>query len=98
MLAWLQKLIGGWLPIGTKPFGEYIGKIIWVAGCFLLFMIVWNKFTKPTTSIRPDQDAEQIVNIYHNELLRPMFGCASLKVMEYYKDKKNVATNSTVTK
>ena len=36
MIAWLQKLIGGWLPIGTKPFPEWAGKILWAIGIYLM--------------------------------------------------------------
>lgn len=35
MWQWLIKLIGGWIPNGSKPFGEYIGKIIWAVGIYV---------------------------------------------------------------
>uniref|UniRef100_A0A6M3LU28 Uncharacterized protein n=1 Tax=viral metagenome TaxID=1070528 RepID=A0A6M3LU28_9ZZZZ len=46
MWVWLVKLIGGWLPTGTKPFGEWIGKIIWVVGIVLLVSLGTNVFEK----------------------------------------------------
>ena len=53
MMDWLMKLISGWLPIGVnsdgqpKPFGEWLGKILWVVGIVLLVSLatnVWEKF------------------------------------------------------
>jgi hypothetical protein len=35
MMAWLLKLIGGWLPIGTKPFPEWLGKVLWAIGIYI---------------------------------------------------------------
>ena len=92
--SWVVRLVGGWLPIGTKPVSEWLGKIVWVVGIIFLCLIVWNKFTRPTsnTTIKPNQTGEQICNSYHQEQLSPgILGCASLKVYEYYKDKKNAA-------
>jgi len=34
--GWIYKFLGGVLPLGTKPFGEWIGKILWFV---LLFAI-----------------------------------------------------------
>lgn len=89
MWPWLIRLIGGWLPIGTKPASEWLGKILWAVGIFLVCTFVWNKLTAATTTIKPHQEVEgQLNNVYHQESLRPMVGCASLRVIEYYKDKK----------
>ena len=57
MWAWLVKLVGGWLPIGTKPFPEWAGKIIWAVGIVLMVSMatnVWEKFfpAKPSTQIQ----------------------------------------------
>jgi hypothetical protein len=44
MWAWVLKLISGWLPIGqnstggSKPFGEWLGKIVWVVGIVVAVM------------------------------------------------------------
>lgn len=34
-MSWLLKLIGGWLPIGTKPFPEWLGKVLWAVGIYV---------------------------------------------------------------
>jgi len=75
MWAWVVKLIGGWLPTGTKPFGEWIGKIIWVVGIVLMVSLVtnvWEKFfpRKPDTTIGT-------VGTYYAEPKRDVagFGC-----------------------
>lgn len=86
---WVLRLVGGWLPLGNKPVGEWLGKILWAVGIFLACMFVWNKFTAPTGSIKTgSQKADTITNVYHQQVLRPSFGCASLRVYEYYQDKK----------
>jgi len=91
--AWLWKLLGGFLPIGTKPFPEWLGKIVFWIGMFVLCMFAWKWITRDTntTVIKPDQDAEQIVNVYHQEQVSPgTFGCATVKQMDYYKSKPEV--------
>lgn len=85
---WAVRLIGGWLPIGTKPVGEWLGKILWASGIFLAGMIVWTKFTQPTTKSHTTQKASEMTNIYHQEAPRAAFGCASLRVIEYYQKEK----------
>lgn len=72
MWAWILRLVGGWLPIGGKPIGEWLGKIIWVIGIVLVCLLVYRKFTQPTTNT--NQRAEQIVNYNHN-YPKMMFGC-----------------------
>jgi hypothetical protein len=62
MWAWLTKLIGGWLPIGTKPFPEWAGKVIWAVGIFVACQFVISLFHKPdVTTVQGDQiiQAEQ---------------------------------------
>jgi hypothetical protein len=44
---WALKLIGGWLPIGTKPLPEWFGKIAWVVGIILVFNFVSGWIHKP---------------------------------------------------
>lgn len=46
MIEWFKKLIGGWLPIGTKPFGEYAGKILWCVGIVLMVSLATNVWEK----------------------------------------------------
>ncbi len=53
MWVWLVKLIGGWLPTGTKPFGEWLGKILWVVGIILMVSLATNLFEKVIPS-KPD--------------------------------------------
>lgn len=91
---WALRLIGGWLPLGNKPIGEWLGKILWAVGIFIACMLVWNKITAPTGSIKTgSQKADSICNHYHQEILRPSFGCASLRVEEWRNATK---TNAVV--
>jgi hypothetical protein len=50
--AWCVKLVGGWIPIGTKPFPEYVGKILWAVGIYIVCAIVLNHFfpNKPSVT------------------------------------------------
>lgn len=43
---WIQRLIGGWLPIGTKPLSEWLGKIVWVIGVVIAINFV-TEYMKP---------------------------------------------------
>ena len=43
---WLVKLIGGWLPIGTKPVSEWFGKVLWAVGIFFLLTFATNLWDK----------------------------------------------------
>lgn len=77
MISWLIKLIGGWLPIGTKPFPEWLGKVIWCVGIVTLCLIVYHQMTKPSTV----QKAETIVN--HTENPKMMgFGCIRYEALK----------------
>lgn len=54
MLKWLVRLIGGWIPIGTKPVSEWLGKIIWAAGIVIVINFVTSFFMKtPANNNRP---------------------------------------------
>lgn len=65
MWAWIVRLVGGWLPLGTKPFGEYLGKIIWAVGIILMVSLatnIWDKLFpgKPdVVNVAGDYNAEQ---------------------------------------
>ena len=87
MWAWIIRLVGGWIPLpgGGKPFGEYAGKIIWVVGIVLLVLILWNKFTAPTTNQTVQRGGYAITN---NNSPKSTFGCASLRVVEYFINKE----------
>lgn len=66
-----------------------MGKILWAAGIVFACLFLWNKFSAPSSAIKTgSQKAESIINVYHSETVRPLFGCASLRVIEYYADKK----------
>ena len=43
MWAWLLKLVGGWIPIGTKPFPEWAGKVLWAIGIWTACAFVSSK-------------------------------------------------------
>jgi hypothetical protein len=88
MWAWIVRLIGGWIPI-EKPFGEWLGKIIWVVGIVLVVLVIWNKFTAPTTT--NNQKAEGIYNDY--EQPKATFGCATVKTYKYFYGMKNIPSN-----
>ena len=34
--SWIWKFLGGIIPLGTKPFGEWSGKILWAVVIFSL--------------------------------------------------------------
>lgn len=42
MWDWIVKLISGWIPTGQKPFGEWLGKIVWVIGIVLMVSLCTN--------------------------------------------------------
>jgi len=59
---WIIRFLGGFIPWVHKPFGEWLGKILFYAIISLLAMSVYNKVfpTKPTTAI--ERIETQIVN------------------------------------
>ena len=81
MSAWFVKFLGGFLPFITKPFPEWLGKVLWCSGIALLVCITWNKFTKPTTLT--EQKAEKIVN--YTDSRKVMFGCMRIEAMNSWK-------------
>jgi len=83
MWPWLVRLLGGWLPIGTKPLGEWLGKIIWVTGVIVVWLVIYHKFTQATTVTNTPQTAKEIVNNY-NQPKAGFGGCASTRVIQYY--------------
>lgn len=100
-MSWLIKLIGGWLPIGTKPFGEYVGKIIWVVGIVVALYFAKqgiDKLFSPAQQTRQTVQSGGVANtITHNYPQPRMFGCSSVKVYEYYKEKdENILVTNSV--
>lgn len=90
---WLIKLVGGWLPIGTKPVSEWLGKVLWAVGIFVACMFVWNKLSAPSSVLKPSTHADRdSYSAYHQESPKATFGCANVRIIEYYKEMKN-ATN-----
>jgi len=85
----LLRLIGGWIPLGNKPFGEYLGKIIWAVVICIAVNAGWKWITRPTTENSPQQTAGQLCSDYHQEQLNPGFGgCVNMRIIKYYgKDK-----------
>jgi len=88
-IGWVVRVIGGFIPI-DKPVGEWLGKIIWVMGLVLIFNFLSAKFTGPQNKNNIKQTAENITNVYHQENPKATFGCASIRVQEYYGKKPMV--------
>lgn len=44
MQSWLTRLISGWIPIGDKPFPEWLGKVLWVVGIYVACTLAMNYF------------------------------------------------------
>lgn len=48
--GWFIRFSGGFLPIGTKPVSEWLGKTLWVVGMILIVNFVLGFFHKPTSN------------------------------------------------
>lgn len=53
MADWIVKLIGGFIPGVSKPFPEWLGKILWVVGIYVALNIFTSHFftTKNVTTV-----------------------------------------------
>ena len=60
-MDWLLKLIGGWIPIGTKPFPEWAGKIIWVVGIYLALNLAMSYFAPKPSITTVGKGGTQII-------------------------------------
>jgi hypothetical protein len=60
-MQFLLRLIGGWLPIGTKPFPEWAGKIIWVVGIYIALNLVMAHFFPAKSVTTIGQGGTQII-------------------------------------
>lgn len=90
--GWIIKLAGGFIPFLTKPFGEWLGKILWVVGIVLSMYFakkgIDKLFPPPASQVTQVQSGGQSFDIDYNFPKQPIFGCNSVKVYEYYKDKE----------
>jgi hypothetical protein len=59
---WFVRLLGGFLPWVTKPFGEWLGKMLFYVTICSLVLMAYNRIfpTKPMTAI--ERIETQIVN------------------------------------
>jgi hypothetical protein len=77
--AWLVKLIGGWLPIGTKPVSEWLGKLIFTVGTSAAVFFLLTNFSgckkKPPQIEPPHQTAGGSI-VY----VQPRLGCATINI------------------
>lgn len=75
-MTWLVRLLGGWLPIGTKPLGEWAGKLIWAVGIATVCIAAYHFITRETN--KTSNTAEKMQNYNINSQHR--FGCATFRV------------------
>jgi hypothetical protein len=75
---WVLRLVGGWLPLGNKPIGEWLGKILWAVGIFAICFFVVTRFTgcKKKPIVNPPNNTAGGSIVY----VQPHFGCATIKV------------------
>jgi hypothetical protein len=84
MIPWLLKFLGGFLPIGTKPFPEWLGKVLWGLGMGVIaFFLMTTSFSckKKPLPPPPTQDLNaggSINNPTYN--VAPRFGCATINI------------------
>lgn len=77
--TWLLRLVGGWLPLGNKPIGEWLGKILWAVGIVAACLFVYNKLTAPTTNTRQVIQKGGYGTITNNQP-KVYFGCANFRL------------------
>lgn len=66
-MEFLLKLVGGWLPIGTKPFPEWLGKVLWAVG-------IYAACTLALGIIFPAKPPVQNIGVYQQAPARDMMG------------------------
>jgi hypothetical protein len=74
--AWFVKLIGGWIPVGTKPFPEWLGKVLWAVGIYLAMYFVM-------AAVFPPKPVTQNIQTYQAAEPRDMMG-AGCNIMRGY--------------
>ena len=77
---WLLRLVGGWLPLGNKPIGEWLGKVLWAMGISVavFFLLTSFKGCKKETPTAQNQKAGGSITNY-NYTIKPRFGCATIR-------------------
>jgi len=83
--SWAVRLLGGWLPIGTKPVSEWLGKLLFAIGtAAMVFFLMTNfggckkKATEPATT--QNLRAGGSITNYTYNVQAPRFGCSSIQV------------------
>jgi len=73
LLGWLWKLIGGWIPNGSKPFPEWLGKVLWAVGiCIVVNFAIARLFpVKAVTNI----GTGGVQNVYNEQRDTMGIGC-----------------------
>ena len=59
---WAIKFLGGIFPFITKGFGEWIGKLLWIAAWIILALTIYHKIFEPKTVTRIDRIETQVIN------------------------------------
>jgi hypothetical protein len=93
---WLLKLVGGFLPIGTKPVSEWLGKLLFYIGMFVLCMLAWKYVTRPTSNTTTHVDSGgQATVCTINVNKAPTLGCMRFNIPPEVR--KNVVKDNTTT-
>jgi hypothetical protein len=77
LLQWATKLLGGWLPIGTKPFPEWLGKVLWAIGICLAVNFVISRFFPEKTVTNIGDGGVQIVYQEQKDMMGA--GCSVMR-------------------
>jgi hypothetical protein len=62
MWLWLIKFLGGFIPTGTKPFGEWIGKILWVCVWIAIGLTIYHKTFEAKNVTTIEKIETQVIN------------------------------------
>jgi len=83
-LDWLIRLLGGWLPLGSKPLSEWAGKLIFAVGTSVLVFFLLTNFSGCRKKVPLPKEPEQTAggSIIKAE---PRFGCVTINMP---KDKR----------
>lgn len=82
--TWLVRLFSGWLPID----GQRLGKILWIAGLFLVFQFAFGKlFNKSDSNTNQRATNGGIVSSTNIAPKVSLGGCAHIRVYSEPKEK-----------